>query len=232
MTEIDTSAAAFLAGLVTSVHCVGMCGPLSCSWAISAKPGAHGFFRDTSLYHAGRIVAYGIVGALAGAVGYLPLTWFQHGPGIVLPWLLVIAFTMVGMGLDQWLPKPRLFSAGLRRLQSLAFRLKSPVRAGLLGFLTPLLPCGPLYMMFALAMMNGSAFKGGEFAMAFGLGTLPLLWLAQTQIHWLGGRLQPGTMRKLQRSLALVAAVVMAYRLRGTLDFGSDAVPSCCHAGL
>jgi sulfite exporter TauE/SafE len=28
MTTIDTSAAAFLAGLVTSLHCVGMCGPL------------------------------------------------------------------------------------------------------------------------------------------------------------------------------------------------------------
>jgi uncharacterized protein len=134
------------------------------------------------------------------------------------------------MGLDTWLPKPRFLSSGLRRIQTAAFRMKSPVRAGLLGFATPLLPCGPLYLMFALAMANGSAFKGAEFAMAFGLGTLPLLWLAQTQIHWLGGRLQPATMRKMQRALAITTAVVMAYRLRGTLDFGSEAIPSCCHA--
>jgi sulfite exporter TauE/SafE len=87
-------------------------------------------------------------------------------------------------------------------------------------------------MMFALAMANGSPAKGAEFAMSFGLGTLPLLFLAQTQLHWLGGRLQPSTMRKVQRSLALVTAVILAWRLRGTLDFGSDAVPSCCHAGL
>jgi sulfite exporter TauE/SafE len=230
MTSIDTSAAAFLAGLMTSVHCVGMCGPLSCSWAVSSKPGASGFFRDTSLYHAGRIVSYGIVGAIAGLIGIMPLKWFQHGAGIVLPWLLVLAFAMVGMGLDTWLPKPKFFSSGIRRLQTVAFRMKSPLRAGLLGFATPLLPCGPLYLMFALAMANGSAFKGAEFAMAFGLGTLPLLWLAQTQIHWLGGRLQPATMRKMQRALALTAAIVMAYRLRGTLDFDSDALPSCCHA--
>lgn len=48
MPSIDTSAAAFLAGLVTSVHCVAMCGPLSCSWAVTAKSGASSFMRDTA----------------------------------------------------------------------------------------------------------------------------------------------------------------------------------------
>ena len=41
---------------------------------------------------------------------------------------------------------------------------------------------------------------------------------------------QSATMRKMQRALAITAAIVMAYRLRGTLDFDSDALPSCCHA--
>jgi hypothetical protein len=86
--------------------------------------------------------------------------------------------------------------------------------------------------MFALAMANGSALKGGEFAFAFGLGTLPLLWLAQTQLHLISGKVQPQTMRKIQRGLAFTAALIMAWRLRGTLDFGSDAIPSCCHAAL
>lgn len=227
MTGIDTSAAAFLAGLVTSVHCVGMCGPLSCSWAVNPQGG--GFMKATGMYHAGRLLAYAVVGALAGMIGVVPLGFFQHGAGIVLPWLLVLAFAMVGIGLDAWLPKPRLLSAGLRRFQTAAFRMKSTVRAGLLGLGTPLLPCGPLYVMFALAMANGSPAKGSGFALAFGLGTLPLLWLAQTQLHWLGGRLQPAAMRKLQRALALTAAVIMAWRLRGTLDFGSQDIPSCCH---
>lgn len=230
MPSIDTSAAAFLAGLVTSVHCVGMCGPLSCSWTVSSKPGASGFIRNTALYHSGRLLSYGVVGAIAGSAGFIPLSWFQHGAGIVLPWLMVIAFAMVGMGLDKWLPKPKVLSHGLRKVQTAAFKMKSGLRAGLLGLATPLLPCGPLYLMFALAMANGSAFKGAEFAMAFGLGTLPLLWLAQTHLHWLGGRLPPITMRRVQRGLAFTAAVIMAWRLRGTLDFGSDAVPACCHA--
>ena len=88
MQTIDTSAAAFLAGIVTSVHCVGMCGPLSCSWAIS-KSGSQGessFLQSTALYHGGRLVSYGLAGALAGALGIMPLRWFQGGAGIVLPW--------------------------------------------------------------------------------------------------------------------------------------------------
>lgn len=232
MQAIDTSAAAFLAGLVTSVHCVGMCGPLSCSWAVSAKPGASGFMRDTGLYHAGRLVSYALVGTLAGFIGVMPLKFFQHGAGIVLPWMLVIAFVIVGMGLETYLPKPQFLRVGVRRIQTAAFRMHSAAQAGLLGFATPLLPCGPLYLMFALAMANGSAIKGGEFAFAFGLGTLPLLWLAQTQLHLISGKVQPQTMRKIQRGLALAAALIMAWRLRGTLDFGSEELPSCCHAAL
>lgn len=228
MQTIDTSAAAFIAGIVTSVHCVGMCGPLSCMWAVSRDGG--GFMRGTMLYHAGRMLAYGIVGAAAGAIGTMPLSFFLHGAGIVLPWLLVTVFVIVGMGLDAWLPKPKFLSGGLRRVQTAAFKLRGDVRASILGLATPLLPCGPLYMMFALAMANGSAMRGAEFALAFGLGTLPLLWIAQTQLHWLGGHLQPATLRRLQRGLALVTAVILAWRLRDTLDFGSDAVPNCCHA--
>lgn len=232
MPAIDTSAAAFLAGLVTSVHCVAMCGPLSCSWAISSKPGASSFMRDTGLYHVGRLLSYAVVGAIAGMIGIMPLQFFQHGAGIVLPWLLVIAFAIVGMGVETCLPKPQFLSAGVRRIQTFAFRVSGAARAGLLGFATPLLPCGPLYLMFALAMANGSALQGAEFAFAFGLGTLPLLWIAQTQLHLISGKVQPKTLRRIQRTLALTAAVIMAWRLRGTLEFGSEAVPSCCHAGL
>ncbi len=230
MQAIDTSAAAFLAGLVTSLHCVGMCGPLSCSWALGkagAPSAGHSFLINTSLYHGSRLVSYGLIGAIAGLIGIVPLRWFQHGGGVLLPWLLVLAFVLVGLGLETWFPKPAILSKPIVKLRLAAMRLSGSLRASLLGFATPLLPCGPLYMMFALAMANGSPARGAEFTVAFGLGTLPLLWLAQTQLHWLGGRLQPATLRKLQRGLALTAAVIMAWRLRGTLT--GDDVPTCCH---
>ena len=96
MQAIDTSAAAFLAGLVTSLHCVGMCGPLSCSWALgkAGTPAAgHSFLINTSLYHGSRLVSYGLIGMIAGLIGVMPLRWFQHGR--VHLYVLYVALTLL-----------------------------------------------------------------------------------------------------------------------------------------
>ena len=223
---IDTTAAAFMAGLVTSLHCLGMCGPLACSWAV-ARGSDWTFMRDTALYHGARLGSYALVGALAGALGTAPLAWFQHGTGVLLPWLLVLMFAVVGLGLDAWMPKPALLSRPMARIRFKAMGLGSMARASLIGLATPLLPCGPLYMMFGLAMANGSAARGAEFSTAFGLGTLPLLALGQTQLHRIGIKLSPVALKRLQRGMALLAAVVLAWRLRGSLGFG-EIEHGCC----
>ena len=225
MQTLDTSAAAFIAGLVTSLHCVGMCGPLACSWAVARGTNST-FLRDTALYHGARLTAYGIVGAVAGTLGTMPKEWLQHRGVAMFPWLLVIAFVLVGIGADAWLPKPAFLTKPMARLRMKAMQFGSAARASALGLATPLLPCGPLYMMFGLALANGSAARGAEFSVSFGLGTLPLLALAQTQLHRIGVKLSPVALKRVQRGLALAAAVVMAWRLRGTLT-GEEA--SCCH---
>jgi sulfite exporter TauE/SafE len=145
----------------------------------------------------------------------------------VLPWMLVVIFAAVALGLDRWLPKPLFLSRPLARVRQRLLGVPPLARAALLGAATPLLPCGPLYLMLGLAMANGSALRGGEFAFAFGLGTLPLLWLAQTQMRLLNLRCGPNATRYVQRGLALCAALVMAWRLHGTLTGGTEL--SCCH---
>lgn len=226
MQPVDTTAGAFLAGLVTSLHCVGMCGPLACAWTIGGgKPAWVG----TAIYHGARIAAYTLLGVLAGALGILPLKLFHHGAGLVLPWMLVVVFAGVALGLDRWLPKPLFLSRPLARLRQQMLAVPPRARAALLGAATPLLPCGPLYLMLGLAMANGSAMRGGEFAFAFGLGTLPLLMLAQTQMQLLNVRFGPRISRGVQRGLALCAALVMAWRLHGTLAGVGEESLSCCH---
>ncbi|MCB1226100.1 MAG: sulfite exporter TauE/SafE family protein [Verrucomicrobiales bacterium] len=224
MPALDTTAAAFVAGLVTSVHCVGMCGPLSCAWAVRR---GESFMLDAGLYHGGRLLSYSVLGALAGAVGVMPLQWLNHGAVLILPWALVVFFAAVGLGLDRFFPKPVLASGPMRWMRTRALKLPPASRAGLLGIATPLLPCGPLYIMLGLAMTRGSMAGGAEFAGAFALGTLPLLWLAQGQLHRLGMRLSPVALRRLQQVLALVTAVVLAWRLRGTLAGGEDGLIWC-----
>ena len=52
---------------------------------------------------------------------------------------------------------------------------------------------------------------------AFGLGTLPLLWLVQSQFGWLRTKLSPVWLSRIQVGFAVAAALVISWRLRSTL---------------
>jgi len=210
---------AFVAGLVTSLHCAGMCGPLACAVMPAGRDGSDPQ-AVASAYHLTRLAGYGALGALAGAVGRLPLTLLGDSGLRWLPWLLVVFFVAVAFRLDQRLPRVpllgRAYAALLARLRG-GSRLRA---AAALGLATPLLPCGPLYFLLTLALLSGSALRGAEVLLAFGLGTVPLLWLAQTNFHWLRARVGPRTLARAQSLMALGVAVLLAWRLRGTLGLG------------
>jgi hypothetical protein len=122
--------------------------------------------------------------------------------------------------LDQRLPRLPVLG---RFYGKLAARLRGGSRlsaAAMLGAATPLLPCGPLYFLLSLALLSGSAVKGAETLLAFGLGTVPLLWLAQANFHWLRGRIGPERLSRLRAVFAFAMAAVLVWRLRGTLGLG------------
>ncbi|MFT3992537.1 MAG: sulfite exporter TauE/SafE family protein [Luteolibacter sp.] len=231
METIHTTLGALVAGLVTSVHCLGMCGPMVCGMA--AMPATE---RERTLgavaYHVARLSAYAMIGAACGALGRQPLQWFFDSPLAVLPWVLVAVFLIFGFGLEKKLPRPVALLKWTSKLRFRAAKLHPIQRGAVMGMMTPLLPCGPLYLLFGASLLAGSGWRGAEFALAFGLGTVPLLWVAQAQLHLLKRRVSPRTMLRVQRSLALVAAVVVAWRLHGTLpglEAASQELPSCCH---
>ena len=72
-------------------------------------------------------------------------------------------------------------------------------------------------MISGLALFSGSALKGAEFAIGFGLGTLPLLWLAQSQFMHVQLKMTSMKLLRIKRSLALIAALMVAWRLCTTL---------------
>ena len=101
--------------------------------------------------------------------------------------------------------------------------------AAALGLATPLLPCGPLYFLVALALLSGSALRGVEFMLAFGLGTVPLLWLAQSQFQWVRQKLSPLWLDRTRIILGCSSALVIGWRLRATLGFpGPDPSSFIC----
>ena len=228
---INSPATAFVAGLITSLHCAGMCGPLACTLMPVKTPGRPEEDPNTvsTTYHLTRLTSYAVLGAVAGGLGRMPLTWISNSALRWLPWVLVLFFVAMGLRWDRYLPKPAALGGLVLRL-SAWLRGRSRVQAAAaLGFATPLLPCGPLYFLVALALLSGSALHGVEFMIAFGLGTVPLLWLAQSQFHWVRSRLSPLWLNRTRLALAFSSALIISWRMRATLGFaGPDPSTFIC----
>jgi sulfite exporter TauE/SafE len=221
--SITGPVSALLAGLVTSLHCAGMCGPLACSLMPARRDEADPHTIAT-VYHLSRLAGYTLLGALVGGIGRVPLSFIGEGAMRYLPWLLVLFFVAVAVRFDQRLPKlpvlGRIYGAVAARLRG-GSRLRA---AALLGAATPLLPCGPLYFLLSLALLSGSAVRGAETLLAFGLGTVPLLWLAQANYHLIRVRIGPVWLGRIQSAMAWAIAALLVWRLRGTFGFGGPGV--------
>jgi sulfite exporter TauE/SafE len=228
LASINSPAAAFLAGLVTSLHCAGMCGPLACS-LMPVRGDRSDAQTVSTVYHVSRLTGYAVLGALAGGLGRTPLTWVSQSALRWLPWVLVVFFIALALRWDRHLPKLAALGRFTWKLQSWMRGRSRVEAAAALGFATPLLPCGPLYLLVGLALLSGSALRGVEFMLAFGLGTVPLLWLAQSQFHWVRQKLSPLWLDRTRLVFALTTAAIIGWRLRGTLGFaGPDPSSLIC----
>lgn len=163
----------FLIGLLTSPHCIGMCGGLLLGQSAQSKSP----FAAALAYNGGRTVAYTAAGAVFGALG----TALRYSEGV-----RSMVFTMAGLavvltGLNLWGLLPGL-TAFLPERRG-ACRLSGGVQKRLagrpfgIGLLTGLMPCGSLYAMWLYAVSGGSAACGALRMLFFALGTVPLLLL-------------------------------------------------------
>ncbi len=228
LAAVNSPAAAFVAGLITSLHCAGMCGPLACA-LMPVRRDQGDPSTISTVYHLTRLTSYALLGAIAGGLGRMPLTWVSTSALRWLPWVLVLFFVGMALRWDRWLPKSAMLGRFSLRLGGWIRGRSRISAAAALGFATPLLPCGPLYFLLALALLSGSALRGVEFMLAFGLGTVPLLWLVQSQSVWIRARLSPRALDRIRIGLALATALIISWRLRSTLGFpGPDPSSFIC----
>jgi len=169
-------AAALMAGLLTSLHCVGMCTPLAC---LLLNPKGEGERTSNvlpyALYHLGRLFSYMVIGALAGLLGARLVEWAGQTPSRILPWVMAAFFGLMVFGLDKRLFRHASQGVVGRSIMKRVFNLRGESRAIGLGLATPMLPCGPLYLFFWVAAASGSALAGSIALGAFGLGTVPAM---------------------------------------------------------
>ncbi|MGF1453536.1 MAG: sulfite exporter TauE/SafE family protein [Opitutales bacterium] len=218
---LTTAGAAFAAGLATGVHCVAMCGPVGCAVLGGAGQTRQNLVAGFGAYHAGRIGGYALWGALAGAIGSRALSGLGQGPALIAPWLLVGVIIAAVLRWDRLLPKfgatGRWYLRATRRVQ----RWPAGWRGLGLGLATPLLPCGPLYLLLTAALFTASAGRGALFGAAFAAGTIPLLALGQTAFLTLGKRLPPTVLRGVQIGIAGLAVALIIWRTLATGPAGS-----------
>ncbi len=210
--DFATPLAAFTAGLVTSVHCAAMCGPLGCALLGTSQARPREQVTAAAGYHGARTLAYATIGGVLGWLGNSAAGIFNAPISRLLPWALAVLFVCVAFGWEQKLPRPLFISRWLFRLNLRARSMKLPRTAALLGFATPFLPCGPLYLAFGVALVAGSAFAGAQLMAAFALGTVPLYAVAQFSAWRWQTRLAPTAWMWTRRSLALLSAALIGGR--------------------
>lgn len=172
----------FVVGLLTSFHCVAMCGGIVLSQTVQKKPEGEepvpvskkSSLVPSALYNLGRVIAYTFVGGLVGGLGQvitLPGVWKGILPIVGGVFMIIMGINLLGI-----FPFLRRFN--LHMPAFLARRIKSSANRGpfIVGLLTGLMPCGPLQIVQLYALGTGSIAAGALSMFAFSLGTVPLMF--------------------------------------------------------
>ena len=169
--------AAFILGLLGSLHCVGMCGPIVMALPLTVGEKSKVIFQSF-VYHLGRITTYAAMGLIMGLLGWgVLLTGYQNIFSIVLGATLVL-MALFSISIEQKLFSIQLFQKSFNWVKtklSKALSIRGTASAFKIGLLNGILPCGLVYVALAGALASGHLLSGGLYMMFFGLGTLPMM---------------------------------------------------------
>lgn len=214
---------AFSFGLLSSLHCLGMCGPLQAvvmgQWLKSNRQ------SHWILYHLGRLATYMILGLIAALFGSaIGIPQWQHE--FTLAAGILLLFGYFGFKALQW---DRKFSA---LLSPFLIRMQGKVKGKngaqwfiLSGALNGLLPCGMVYAALLPATLAQSPLYGMLYMLVFGLGTLPLLGSFNLFSNSLMARFAPLMNRLIPISVILIAGLLILRGLQLDIPYLSPEMP-------
>lgn len=166
----------FVVGLITGLHCIGMCGSFVISYTIKDAEQGHSPYLSHLLYGVGKTLAYAMFGAVFGFIGsVVSITPFMGGISILLAGIFLIIFGLNILNVFAVLKRIRIKQPVAMQRYAMKKRRhsRSPFFIGFFsGFL---LGCGPLQAMYIMAAGNADPWEGAKFLALFGLGTLPAL---------------------------------------------------------
>ncbi|AGF57533.1 plastocyanin domain-containing protein/cytochrome c biogenesis protein CcdA [Clostridium saccharoperbutylacetonicum] len=202
----------FVVGMLTSIHCVGMCGgivltqSLSKNSIVNENQNKFKALIPAILYNSGRVTSYTIIGGVVGALGSVLSLSLNVKAGLQIfagVFMVIMGLNMTGFSLF------RKFNI---KLPWSACKIKSqPKSPFLVGILNGLMPCGPLQTMQLYALGTGSAAAGAISMFLFSLGTVPLMLVFGV----ISGLLSKGYTKQLLKFsgiLVIILGIIMGNR--------------------
>ena len=200
-------------GLTSSLHCVGMCGPIALSLGLESQNKLKFTLRNLT-YQLGRVTTYTILGAILGLIGEsLSFAGLQNYLSILIGVLMIIMVMT-----------PKFYENGATQLRPInALMVKVKIALGkylikkdssslyVIGLLNGLLPCGMVYASLTAAIGLGSVYKSALFMFFFGLGTLPLMFATVLFGNFLSVK-QRQTILKILPIITLILGVLFILR--------------------
>ena len=196
----------FITGLLTSIHCISMCGAINLMAVVNNS--SKRSLKRPVLYNLGRVVSYTLLGGIVGFLGSILLV-SQKVSGIII---LVASIVMFLMSLSM------LGIIKLNTIKLFKYRINSR-NPFVIGLINGFMPCGPLQAMQVYALSTGSFIKGAISMLLFGLGTVPLMLFAGVVLNLVRGKGKI-IINKVASVFILLLSMVMFNR--GLLAFNVD----------
>ena len=178
----------FVIGLMTSVHCIAMCGGINVSQCLAENKKFSGLYPV--MYNLGRVVSYTVIGFVLGFAGMFFGTGENLGVSSIIQGLIKsfagIYMVIMGVNMLGFVPQIKRLTFHLPNFIG-KFRVKNS-QPFVVGLLNGFMPCGPLQSIQLVALATGNPFTGGLSMFAFSLGTVPLMLGLGSLVSVLGKR--------------------------------------------
>jgi sulfite exporter TauE/SafE len=205
---------AFFFGLISSLHCIGMCGPIAMMLPVDINNPTKKVIQITT-YHLGRLTAYATIGLLFGLLGKgFFLAGIQQKIAIFIGIAMIAVVLIPEKSFNKYNFSKPVFKiiSKIKTALGSQFKNKSYKSLFMIGLLNGFLPCGMVYVALFGAIAMQSASLGILYMVLFGLGTIPLM----SSVVYLHSFFSVSVRNKIQKAIPYAAIIIgILFILRG-----------------
>lgn len=217
---------AFLAGILGSFHCIGMCSGFPILVSNVGKPGRFENTLRQLIYNFGRIFTYFFLGALVGFLGFMinemePVLNIQIVISIIIGLVIIfVGLQIMGLFREKQIPGFAPVYQILKRMMSSFIRQKGRLATFLLGLLNGFLPCPLIYGFLLVSLSRGTPQEGAQLMLSLGLGTIPAMFLVATVYQRVSPFIKMNLNRLIPGVLMIIFGIITVVRALLPSGFG------------